>query len=317
MTSHNATASPPTMEPLTRCWVCGGDGLSPVVQGRFDMTWMPDPVLTRYHNFRYDINRCGGCGFLQPAGLPAESDYFDRLYSKDRGTDWMELDFDTPYKDFFFHGILRDLARLLPANRRSVLDVGAHVGRFIYLANQAGWQAEGAELNPNAAAYAAKRTGLPVYKHDARQLIAQGKRYNAVTLTDVLEHIPNPVPLLADLRDLLTPGGWLAVKVPCGHNQLLKERIRYRLGRTPEAAIGTNIVHINHFCPQALRLALVKAGYRNIRLRTGAPEFVFGWSPKPLLSSLFRLAVFYAARLPGAVHTPLAFNLQAYAQCDS
>ena len=279
------------------------------------MTWQEDPVLRSYHGRRFWLNRCRECGFMQPEGLPNEPNFFARLYSKDRGGDWMEADFTQPYKDRIFTTILRRLALLLPAGRRTLLDVGTHVGRMPYLAAAAGWRAEGVELNPAVAAFAAKRTGLPIRCMAAEELAAAGRRYDAVVFTDVLEHIPDPVRLLEKLRTLVAPGGWLAVKVPCGMNQLRKERVRRRLGQVGRAAVATNMVHVNHFTPAALRVALGRAGFESVRMTVGCPEL-----PPPRRSlkvfacRAVRLGVYLAARLPGGLHTPLALNLQAYAR---
>jgi hypothetical protein len=97
--------------------------------------------------------------------------------------------------------VWRDLFEWLrPGVPRTLLDVGTHVGRFVDRARWTGWAAEGLELNPLAAAYAARRTGAPIHCGQVRDLVTAGRRFGAVTLTDVLEHIPQPAPLLVELR---------------------------------------------------------------------------------------------------------------------
>ena len=123
------------------------------------------------------------------------------------------------------------------------------MGRLIHLAAEAGWRAEGMELNPRTSAYAARATGLPVHRADLRDLQAEGRRYGAVTLVDVLEHIAEPVGALRAVRGVLEPGGWIAVKVPHGPNQLLKERIRGRVFRGYRPTVADNLVHVSHFTP--------------------------------------------------------------------
>lgn len=135
-------------------------------------------------------------------------------------------------------------------------------------------------------------------------------------MTDVLEHIPSPRGILATVRQLLHPGGWVSIKVPCGQSQLLKERTRQRLGLVPEAAIGTNQVHVNHFSPSSLRLALQRAGFVDVQLTIGAPELPPpAWRASVIWSRWLRQSVYQIGRrLPGGVHTPLAINLQAFAR---
>jgi hypothetical protein len=52
-----------------------------------------------------------------------------------------------------------------------------------------------------------------------------------------------------------------------------------------------------------------------VRVRTGAPELLprDRSIAKRALANALRVGVYFAARLPGAVETPLALNLQAYA----
>jgi len=81
---HTDHIAPPLV-PLTPCWICDSTELTPIHEVCFDMTSQVDPIIVAYHNRRFWLNRCGGCGFFQPAALPADPEYFDRLYSRDRG----------------------------------------------------------------------------------------------------------------------------------------------------------------------------------------------------------------------------------------
>jgi hypothetical protein len=184
----------------------------------------------------------------------------------------------------------------------------------MHLAQQRGWTVEGVELNPRTAACAARRTGAPVHRVNAHALVAEGRQYSAVTLIDVLEHIPEPMRLFATLSQLVEPGGRVAVKVPCGPSQWTKERVLAAL-TSHQVSLADNLVHINHFSPRSLRLALEHAGFTRVIVRTGAPELLSirlgGF--RSLVSNAVRLAVYAAGRAPGGVYTPLALNLQAYA----
>jgi SAM-dependent methyltransferase len=228
-------------------------------------------------------------------------------------------EFDSGYKDQIFRSVLDGLTSRLAADLpRTVLDVGTHVGRFVHWAQQAGWQAEGAEFNPVTALYAVRRTGAPIHQGPAQELAAHGRRYSAVTLNDVLEHIPRPVPLLAELRGLLPAGGVLAIKVPHGPMQRLKEGFRRSVLRQSSAGVLTRYVHVNHFTVGSLRGCLKRAGFHKVTVGVAAPEFAPrsfpGRTRAHALQAFLRLAVYHAANLiPGGVYTPLSLNLQAFA----
>jgi SAM-dependent methyltransferase len=317
--THATDPSHPTKEapafvPVSRCWVCDGSRLTRYHQAplEFHQYVDQDAELHAYTGESVWLVRCEACGFGQPERMPALPQYFDRMYAQQWSAEWVASEFDARYKDLVFRTVLRELDRRVGLVRRRLLDVGAHAGRFLHLAQQAGWEVEGVELNPRTAAYAAMRTGAAVYHQNAQALAAGGHRYSAVVLTDVLEHIPEPVQLLRTLAALTEPGGAIAVKVPCGPSQLAKERIVAAL-TSRRMSLADCLVHINHFSPQSLARALEAAGFGRISVRTGAPEVLPGSGWRVRLSNAVRLSVYAAARLPGAVHTPLALNLQAYA----
>jgi SAM-dependent methyltransferase len=306
--------------PIDRCRACDGIILTAVSEERLDFSNMladPDlgPILGDYDGYRFALNKCRACGFMQPAAIPSRPNFFDAIYNLKSPDGWMEEEFVRGYKDGIFRTILKGLERRLGPSRRALLDVGCHVGRMIELARQSGWRPEGIELNAKAAKFAASRTGLPVHRTNAKDFAATGSRFDAVVLTDVLEHIPDPVPLLADLRALLNPSGWVAIKVPCGTNQLLKQRIRYKLSKRHDPGIATNYVHVNHFGPRSLTTTLGRAGFDSVEVGIGTPELIQGSGVTTALTNAFRKAVYGAACFfRFGAHSPLAMNLQAFAR---
>lgn len=300
------------------CWICGGQALVPFHQCRFDFSGyaVQDPELHRYTDQKVWLVRCKSCGFGQPDRVPTLPRFFDRMYDQRWSQEWVEHEFEAGYKDVIFASILRALDRRVPKGARRLLDVGAHAGRFMHLAQRAGWIVEGIELNPTTASCASRRTGAPVHRLDARQLEVEGRRFAAVTLTDVLEHVPEPIQLLRHLSGLLDSGGAIAVKVPCGPAQWRKERWRTRLRPSHEVSLASNLVHVSHFSPVSLARALERAGFADAEIFAGAPELLpaNGRPVRRLASNALRLGVYGAALLPGGLRTPLALNLQAYAR---
>jgi len=303
----------PTFLPTGPCWICGGSSRRPFHQAALDFSaWREqDPDLAAYSGEKIWLWRCRACGFAQPDRIPALPRFFERMYDQRWSDEWVAAEFESAYKDAIFGRILAALGERVRSTPRTLLDVGCHAGRFLRLAGASGWTAEGTEINERTAAHAAASTGVPVHRLSAERLGELGRRFDAVTLTDVVEHIPRPVALLSTVRRVVADGGWVAVKVPCGPAQLAKETWRARLRRGYRATIADNLVHISHFSPRALRSALERAGFDDIAVEIAAPEC----PPGAPVAAFARLGLYHVGRrVPAGVHTPIALHLQAFAR---
>lgn len=299
------------------CWICDSTSRTPVHDAIFDLSAYAtqDPDLAVYSGTSVSIVRCDKCGFAQPDRMPALARYFDRMYDQRWSEEWIADEHHAEYKDVIFADILDALARRLFPARRRLLDVGAHAGRFLALARRAGWVADGLELNPRTAAFASAASGGRVHQGNMHTFDPADETYDAITLTDVLEHVPEPRSVLRKATRLLSDGGWIAIKVPNGPAQRIKERVRSLIHRGYRPSLADNLVHVNHFSPASLRMALEREGFHDVTIYAGAPELPHAEATS--LDRTFRRLAFRTVRaVPGGIHTPLAFNLQAYGQRD-
>lgn len=305
--------------PVAACWICGGAALRRAHDARFEFEQYrtQDPQLAEYSGQLVGMVRCETCGFAQPDSLPTLPRFFDRMYDQRWSADWVAQEHRATYKDLIFDAVLKALERRLPPARRRLLDVGAHAGRFITRARARRWLADGLELNPATAAFAAQASGGVVHQGNLFTWTSAATDYDAVTLTDVLEHIPDPRSALRRVHAALAPGGWIAIKVPNAPAQRSKEAARSWLHRGYEPRLADNLVHVNHFSARSLATALERERFRDIVVEVAAPEMPEGTTAPSALDRLARIGAFRVARLlPGGTRTPLAFNLQAYARRD-
>ncbi len=202
-----------------------------------------------------------------------------------------DLDFDQivmGYQEYYYDSLPSDL-------QAPILDVGCGAGQFLrFLEIQGYRQAEGVELSPQQAAEARKRVACPIHVEDTATFLAtrQG-RYAAITLNDVLEHVPKSqtVPFLALLKQGLRPDGVLIVNVP-GVAGLTTAYARYN-----------DFTHEVVFTELSLRQVMLGAGFRSVRFV--GERWPMKWTPGGLALRAARwlwyrlLRLIYFIEMPG------------------
>ena len=99
----------------------------------------------------------------------------------------------------------------VPAGR--LLDLGCGSGRWLLTMKALGWDVEGVDFD-NKAVNAARRTGLNVRLGALDQQNFPDKSFDAITLNNVIEHLPDPISTLRECRRILKPGGTLVLVTP-------------------------------------------------------------------------------------------------------
>lgn len=94
-----------------------------------------------------------------------------------------------------------------------LLDIGCGSGAFLDIAGECGYRAQGLELDPDAVA-AGRRHGRDIRQGSVPGSGLPASTFDHVTLSHVLEHFHEPRAALAEIRDLLRPGGRLWLTQP-------------------------------------------------------------------------------------------------------
>ncbi|MHB9073703.1 MAG: class I SAM-dependent methyltransferase [Desulfobaccales bacterium] len=133
-----------------------------------------------------------------------------------------------------------------------LLDIGCGSGAFLVKMAKLGWQAEGVEVDPAAVAQAHSQ-GLEVRCGTLEEQRYPESVFDAITMFHVIEHVHEPVELLAECWRLLKKGGRLVVMTPnttsWGH-RIFKEN--WRELDPPR--------HLTLFSPDSMRLLAKQAG---------------------------------------------------------
>lgn len=181
--------------------------------------WQAEKYLTLY-DLRlnlpgsWKLMRCENCGLLfidpQPgweelsAHYPKE--YHAYLSKASKTTQFL--------RGFGIEKRVKTVARHAAVKNGHLLDVGCATGDFLHKFRiLTGWDVTGLEIVPEAAT-AAITKGLRIIQKDLLVANLPENSFDAITLWDVLEHMPDPAKALQICYTLLKPGGVLVLKCP-------------------------------------------------------------------------------------------------------
>lgn len=154
---------------------------------------------------------------------------------------------------------LKNLISFL-GTKRTLLDVGCGAGFLLDEARKLEWKATGLDTAFVPLNYAKNHLKLQIIRKDIEKYNTN-KRYSAITLIQVIEHLINPYPTLRKIYNLLENNGIVCVATPninCYLHKVLKNDFNYLI--PPE--------HVVYYSPSTLVTLLVKSGFTIIRTIT-------------------------------------------------
>ncbi len=210
----------------------------------------------------FDVIACAGCGFRHVLPLPSDEelanayrhDYYAiekplYLEATRRDLDWWRIVYDDR---------LAALEAELPPDRRRLLEVGSGPGFFLLHAREHGWTPLGVEPSQQAAAHT-RDLGIEVVEafFEATTAASLG-RFDAIQMTNVLEHVPDPLEVLRLAHERLAPGGLVSVIVPNDFNPF-QRAARDACDQPPWWIAPPH--HLNYFDFDSLAAALARTGF--------------------------------------------------------
>lgn len=214
----------------------------------------------------YGIIDCSACGFIHMDPLPEPSE-LEKVYGDEYYRDEKPLFIERVIEDLDWWTAVYDerfdfLESKLDDGRRSVLDIGSGPGYFLKRGMERGWSGLGIEPSRQAAAHA-MTLGVEVingfFNEEAASTIA--RKFDALHLSEVLEHVPQPEVLLRAAARLLSRGGMVCCVVPNDFSPVQKV-LTEKLGFAPYWLAPPH--HINYFSFESLSALLEKCGFRVI-----------------------------------------------------
>lgn len=228
------------METLHNCPLCGSEK-----RARFD---------TRRFRDRQVVNQiCKGCGLVYQSPRMSEDELdafyqaeYRRLYQGGEGPDQTDL----TTQDERAGSLLGFTEEYVEKVNRH-LDIGSSAGILLERFREAyGSHVVGVEPGEAYRCYA-EEAGISTYPTLEALKATADEKFDLVSLAHVLEHIPDPVAYLRELRaETLTADGWLLVEVPnlFAHNSF-------------------ELAHMTAFSAHTLGQTLTQAGFEVIAER--------------------------------------------------
>ncbi len=233
-------------EMVSQCPLCGASSSAPFDQRTF-----------RSHPVTNVICRNCGLVYQSPRMTETESQAFYEaeyrlLYQGQEGPNPKDLAVQSARAQVILDFISQSINSIA-----RVLDIGCSTGILLQQFRDH-TQAAVCGVEPgNSYRQYAQSLGLEVFASLAELQAAGLPRFNLVSMMHVLEHVPDPVEYLQNLRtQFLEPDGWLLVEVPNLYAHDCFE-----------------VAHLISFSAHTLAQVVQKAGYRVTRLRAhGLPR---------------------------------------------
>lgn len=210
------------------------------------------------------ICKCPSCGLIYVNPRPTAGDLcgiYDASYFANRDNCFTSHYFgyygyeenENEIKDSF-RPRLKTIERLL-GNKGRLLDIGCAMGFFLSVAREEGWQVYGTDVSEAAVKRAGQDHGGSVFCGTVDQAPLEPASFDAITMWDVVEHLPDPASTLRLVNRLLKKGGIFALVTPdAGSLPAMLLRSRWPEFRRVEE-------HIYFFSRKTLAAMLKKNGF--------------------------------------------------------
>lgn len=142
-----------------------------------------------------------------------------------------------------------------------MLDIGCFTGEFLEELQREKADVYGLELQKNAANIANKKMPGKIYLVDVMSYKFPQIKYDVITLLGVIEHVSDPIKLIAKSIQLLKNGGTLMIQTPNSSSFLAKIMGKFWPPYSP-------IEHIHIFGEKSLKITFEKCDLHNIYFKS-------------------------------------------------
>lgn len=216
--------------------------------------------LILYHLYNSTLVKCKNCGLVyRSPRLPDEQEI--RKYSENVSAGRSEeSEFPEMRMKLFKNGINR-IKRLQSKGR--ILDIGCGYGMFLNIARNEGYEVFGVEVSPFCCSEIKKKLEIDVFCGTLRNAKFPDEHFDAITMWDMLDYVPDPSGELIETYRILKKSGILFIRV---------RNANFHVFLYPFFKNCT-IFHLYSFSPSTITNMLKKAGFREIEVSNSQLTF--------------------------------------------
>jgi len=153
-----------------------------------------------------NIYKCNKCNLkfselaFQASSNDVENKYkdvIDKVYIK-----------EIPYKQKYFNKLFNKISGYLD-DKKNILEIGSYYGVFGNIIRQHVKTYTGLELSIDGSNYAKQNYNLNIFNESVEHHEKKGIKYDAIIMSDVIEHFSNPFKIIELINKMLKPNGLL------------------------------------------------------------------------------------------------------------
>lgn len=174
---------------------------------------------------------------------------------------------------------------------KKVLDIGCGDGELLERFRYIGWDVAGVEIDPVSRRIAIEK-GIHLFENGLLEIETGCHKFDLITMSHVIEHLPDPLEYIVKSRDLLNSDGELVILTPNISSLCHRNFREYWVDLDPPR-------HLFHFSATSLSQLLKKAGFTINELRTTARMASPRWRASSLLKKQGTIPGYTMPQEPG------------------
>ena len=205
----------------------------------------------------FSYQRCRNCGLVYQNPRPMFGDLKKRY-----GAHYFT--YEITNQENFFNLMklgLRDIGFddlfQMESGRKRFLDIGCATGLLLNHMKKKGWDCYGVEICRESAEYGMENFGLDIFTGTLEEAAFPNCFFDAIHFSHLIEHVPDPIGLLIEVKRILKPEGYIVLTTP--NVAGLQARVA---GMNWRSAIPD---HVYLFSKKTMRRLLRKTGFEILK----------------------------------------------------